>query len=99
MPPGLPQGLKSSFYAPSGNSTGSDKLAFFKPLPPTGSSQEAGPHLSGKRSARFTSGVTAGTANSLRRRERESRFGARSDDVTLQGQLVCQEKKGNWLRN
>lgn len=68
MPPGLPQGLKSSFYAPSGNSTGSDKLAFFKPLPPTGSSQEMGPHLSGKRTARFTSGVTA--ANSLRRRER-----------------------------
>lgn len=49
MPPGLPQGLKSSFYAQSGNSTGSDELVFSKPLPQTGSSQDKGPHLSGKR--------------------------------------------------
>lgn len=49
MPPGLPQGLKASFYAPSGNSTGSDELVFFKPLPQIGSRQEKGPHVSGKR--------------------------------------------------
>lgn len=66
MPPGPPQGLKSSFYARSGNSTGSDELVFFKPLPLTGCSQGQAHTFWGRElcslCCHLTSGVTAGTA-------------------------------------
>lgn len=74
MPPGLPQGLKSSFYVPSGNSKGSDKPVFFKPpsqwLMPRKGPTPFGEGSCAASAAYLASGVTAGTAKSLGRTER-----------------------------
>lgn len=74
MPPGLPQGLKSSFYALSGNNTGSEEAGLLQTTPIHRLEPRKGPtpfrdeHCAVS-DAQFTLRSTAGTANSLGPRE------------------------------
>lgn len=88
MPPGLPQGLKSSFYALSETSTGSDEAGFLQSTPIHWLEPRKGPtpcqdeHCAAW-DAHFTFHFTARMAHSLGPRGRYSTFGASSDGVTL----------------
>lgn len=97
MPPGVPQGLKSSFYALSGSSTGSDEAGSPQTTPIPWLEARKGPtplrdeHCAVP-DARFTFRLTAGPANSLGPRGRHDTLSASSDGVILTSAAFCQEK-------